>query len=224
MFQQPNVRFQFDPTRPITAIPNVAMNETSSAFDRLASIELKGLIDKMSQQALTNCKELLGLAVDHVNGSLSSGDLPSPDSVDDLKTWLSATGTYLQTCIDGFDNATKETQVQVSNSLKNSSVLTSNSLAILTDIFDVMNSFKLRRLMGHSSNEFPLWVALKDRKLLADSDPRNNADIVVAQDGSGKYRKIADALVAVPEKSNKRTVIYVKKGVYEESVRVEKSK
>ena len=61
------------------------------------------------------------------------------------------------------------------------------------------------------------------RRLLQSTDLRKVADIVVAKDGSGKYRTIRRALKDVPEKSKKRTVIYVKKGVYFENVKVEKT-
>ena len=46
---------------------------------------------------------------------------------------------------------------------------------------------------------------------------------MVAKDGSGKYKPIDAALKAVPEKSKKRFVIYVKRGIYVENVRVEKN-
>ena len=46
----------------------------------------------------------------------------------------------------------------------------------------------------------------------------------MAKDGSGKYKKKFDALKHVLNNSNKRTVIYVKRGVYYENVRVEKTK
>ena len=46
----------------------------------------------------------------------------------------------------------------------------------------------------------------------------------MAKDGSGKYKKKFDALKHVLNKSNKRTMIYVKKGVYYEDVRVEKTR
>jgi len=53
---------------------------------------------------------------------------------------------------------------------------------------------------------------------------RKKADIVVAKDGSAKYKKISYALKHVPNESNKRTVMYVKREVYYENVRVEKTK
>jgi pectinesterase len=73
-------------------------------------------------------------------------------------------------------------------------------------------------------NESPKWLNSKDRKLLVTKDLRSKADIVVAKDGSGKYKTISEALKHVPNKSNKRTLIYVKKGIYYENVRVEKTK
>lgn len=83
----------------------------------------------------------------------------------------------------------------------------------------------MRRLLSlPNKNEPPKWFHSKDRKLLVTKDLRSKADIVVAKDGSGKYRTISDALKHVPNKSKKRIVIYVKKGIYYENVRVEKTK
>ncbi|KAG6513076.1 pectinesterase-like [Zingiber officinale] len=71
---------------------------------------------------------------------------------------------------------------------------------------------------------FPEWVAAADRKLLADSDV--NPDLVVAQDGSGDYRSIVEAVAAVPKErggSTERYVIHVKAGVYKEYVEIPSS-
>ncbi|XP_042374947.1 pectinesterase-like [Zingiber officinale] len=71
---------------------------------------------------------------------------------------------------------------------------------------------------------FPEWVAAADWKLLADSDL--NPDLVVAQDGSGDYRSIVEAVAAVPKErggSTTRFVIYVKAGVYKEYVEIPSS-
>lgn len=83
----------------------------------------------------------------------------------------------------------------------------------------------MRRLLSlPHQNEEPQWLHANDRKLLATNDLKSKANIVVAKDGSGKYKTISEALKHIPNKSNKRTVIYVKKGVYYENVRVEKTK
>lgn len=71
----------------------------------------------------------------------------------------------------------------------------------------------------------PLDLAMMEgRRLLESGDLRKIANIVVAKDGSGKYKTITEALEKVKEKNENRTIIYVKEGVYFENVRVEKNK
>ncbi|KAI9115255.1 hypothetical protein K1719_013574 [Acacia pycnantha] len=189
----------------------VALDEVSGAADKYFSGEKGGFEDLIgndnrTMEAFSNCKELLDLSVDHLNASLSSGQNSSSvlELFEDIQTWLSASGTYQQTCIDGLEEA-KE-------SLNNRATSTLNLRRRL-----------LLTLPNH--NEAPAWLHQKDRKLLASyKDLKQKADIVVAKDGSGKYRTISDALKHVPQKSKERTVIYVKKGVYYENVRVKKNK
>ncbi|WP_192823542.1 pectinesterase family protein [Rufibacter sp. LB8] len=58
---------------------------------------------------------------------------------------------------------------------------------------------------------FPLLLFLL-LSLGAVANP--TADIVVALDGSGNFTKIQDAINAVPSNSERRTVIYIKRGLY----------
>ncbi|XP_058745717.1 putative pectinesterase/pectinesterase inhibitor 24 [Vicia villosa] len=194
------------------------------AFD-----ELNLNLDNRTKEALVNCKDLLDLAVDHLNSSLAYGGKSSlVDVLDDLETWLSASGTYQQTCIDGLEEAEEALKLNITTNLKNSTELTSNSLAIITWLNKAASSVNFRRRLLSLSiqNEPPNWLHLNDRRKLlqADNDLKKKADIVVARDGSGKYKTISEALKHVSDKSDKRTVIYVKKGTYYENVRVEKTK
>nr|XP_043608869.1 putative pectinesterase/pectinesterase inhibitor 24 [Erigeron canadensis] len=203
------------------------VNSTHIQPDELLKISVLVAINELSKAStlleLKNCSELLDLALDHLNDTLSSAtnvDLKSIGSLfDDLITWLSAAGTYQETCIESV-------QENVLEYLKKSTELTSNSLAIINGFSSISNSYnQRRRLLSYAgSDEMPEWVSGKDRKLLQKTNlPKGiKADIVVAKDGTGKYKKISDALKAVPEKSKKRFVIYVKKGVYFENVRIEK--
>ncbi|KHN26433.1 Putative pectinesterase/pectinesterase inhibitor 24 [Glycine soja] len=210
----------------------LALSEVSKAVEYFSDHHLDGvfkglkLMDGRTKEGLKNCKELLGLAVDHLNSSLTSGEKSSVlDVFEDLKTWLSAAGTYQQTCIEGFEDAKEAIKSSVVSYLRNSTQFTSNSLAIITWISKAATTLNLRRLLSlPHQNEAPEWLHSKDRKLLLTEDLREKAHIVVAKDGSGKYKKISDALKHVPNNSNKRTVIYVKRGVYYENVRVEKTK
>ncbi|XP_047156197.1 putative pectinesterase/pectinesterase inhibitor 24 isoform X2 [Vigna umbellata] len=184
-------------------------------------------VDDSIMEDFKNCKDLLGLAVDHLKSSLASGGKFSlVDVLEDLRTWLSAAGTYQQTCIDGIGEAEEAFKGSVFNILKNSTEFTSNSLAIVTWLEKAASSVKLRRLLStlpHKDEE-PKWLHSKDRKMLQADDLKKKANIVVAKDGSGNFKTITSALQDVPEKSDKRTVIYVKKGIYNENVRVEKTK
>jgi pectinesterase len=49
-------------------------------------------------------------------------------------------------------------------------------------------------------------------------------DIVVAADGSGKYRTIQEAINASPDNQTARTVIFIKKGVYKEKIKLPSNK
>ncbi|QCD85783.1 pectinesterase [Vigna unguiculata] len=203
----------------------VALGEVSKAAQYFS--EKGGFSGLNVDERIKNCKDLLGLAVDHLNSSLvSGGKFSLVDVLEDLRTWLSAAGTYQQTCIDGFGEAEKALKSSVFNNLKNSTEFTSNSLAIVTWLDKAASTVNLRRLLSalpHQDEE-PKWLHSKDRKMLQADDLKKKANIVVAKDGSGNFKTITSALKQVPEKSDKRTVIYVKKGIYNENVRVEKTK
>src|SRR5687768_3435991 len=46
------------------------------------------------------------------------------------------------------------------------------------------------------------------------------ADLTVAADGSGDVRTVSEAITRVPENNKKRFIIFIKKGVYNEQVRI----
>ncbi|EOA18646.1 hypothetical protein CARUB_v10007222mg [Capsella rubella] len=81
--------------------------------------------------------------------------------------------------------------------------------------------------------EFPPWVTLHSRRLLARRIRRRpkkgmraskgiRANVVVAKDGSGKCKTIAQALAMVPMNNKRKFVIHIKQGVYKEKVEVSK--
>jgi PelA/Pel-15E family pectate lyase len=48
--------------------------------------------------------------------------------------------------------------------------------------------------------------------------------LVVAQDGSGNFKSIQEAINSLPEKSDNQRVIFIKKGIYQEKIYIEKNK
>ncbi|CAA2987913.1 probable pectinesterase pectinesterase inhibitor 46 [Olea europaea subsp. europaea] len=180
----------------------------------------------MTVAALESCQELISLALDHLNKSQSIEDTKLFEAFKDLTTWLSSAGSYQQTCLDGLENASNGWSSIMVQNLKNSTEYTNNRGAIISSIeesIDALGAIGRRRLMSFNSGEEPNWLSFKDRKLLQASSSKIQADAVEVKDGVGKYKTISAALEAVPEKSKKRFVIYVKKGLYVENIRVEKT-
>lgn len=71
----------------------VAIIEISKAAEHFSLIH--GISNIMFVAALENCRDLLALAIDDLNSSMSTQfELNLPEAVDDFKTWLSAVGTY----------------------------------------------------------------------------------------------------------------------------------
>ncbi|ESQ35695.1 hypothetical protein EUTSA_v10009515mg, partial [Eutrema salsugineum] len=52
----------------------------------------------------------------------------------------------------------------------------------------------------------------------------NKPDLVVAKDGTGNFRTVKEAVAAAPEKSQKRFIIFVKEGTYDEIVQIGENK
>ncbi|CAA0817523.1 Putative pectinesterase/pectinesterase inhibitor 28 [Striga hermonthica] len=61
------------------------------------------------------------------------------------------------------------------------------------------------------------------RRLLEAGAKSIRPNVVVAKDGSGKYKTVNEALLEAPQNSNKTFVIYIKEGVYEEYVTVNRT-
>lgn len=72
--------------------------------------------------------------------------------------------------------------------------------------------------------QYPSWMKARDKKMVEEDDEEVVADAVVAADGSGDFTSVGDAVEAAPDYSMRRFVIYVKKGVYVESVMVKRHK
>ncbi|GMY27780.1 probable pectinesterase/pectinesterase inhibitor 21 [Fagus crenata] len=173
------------------------------------------------------------------------------DYAADLKVWLSGAITYEQTCLDGFENTTGDAGAKMKLVLKTAQELTKNGLAMVVELSKYLTNMIPsinRRLLsnddesvdyefgGFSNNnrrllnvdesgdyEITSWNTEANRKLAAITAVNIKPNVVVAKDGSGKYKTIREAMVEVPKKSNTTFVIYIKAGVYEEHVLIEKS-
>ncbi|CAI9768950.1 unnamed protein product [Fraxinus pennsylvanica] len=194
--------------------------------------------DPRAKSALDDCHELANRAVNDLRRSYNmfkEFDVASFNAVlSDLKIWLSGAITYQETCLDGFEDVPGDAEEKMRESLKKAMELTSNGLAMVTEISSVLESlgvqgFNNRRLlfedipiMGHRG-EISDWIDIERRELLSSKSKEIKPDLVVAKDGSGKYQTINEALKDIPKNGNETFVLYIKEGVYEEKVQFNSS-
>ncbi|KAL1543938.1 pectinesterase [Salvia divinorum] len=141
--------------------------------------------NKLALSALTCCQELLPLAIYNLNRSLST-DVTK----DEVMSMICAAGTTLQTCIDGFEEQPREMFESVYNKLKYPIDLNRGTTKIMARSNNKSDLLK-------KDSEYPGCLSDGDRNLL-QADSKINVDVVVAKDGSGKYKRMSDAVKNAP--------------------------
>ncbi|GMJ12241.1 hypothetical protein like AT5G27870 [Hibiscus trionum] len=189
--------------------------------------------DPMSRQALEDCKELMGYAINDLMKSinqLGAFDARRLDEyIENLKIWVGGSITYQQTCLDGFVNVSTEAGEKMRKLLNTSQMLTRNGLAMVCEIPKLIRDLNFPGLTGAggttrkllAKDGFPSWVSFRQRMLLQQNSSQMKPNVVVAKDGSGKYNSINQALKEVPMKNGSPFVIQIKAGVYNERVLVD---
>ncbi|KAL5698590.1 pectinesterase [Ranunculus cassubicifolius] len=218
-------------------LSKLSMKVTVDELSKLVSVPDK-LISKTSdpsvKAAFVICKSMFEDSIDYLNDSISLMDM-EPDHksslatvTDDIKTWISSAITNIETCLDALDETEKgEFLQEMKGEMQSSKELTSNSLAIFTKIMSFSDNPKIPlhpKLLDFGpsdQDDFLYWVHPRDRRLFQQTMPR--PDITVAQDGSGDYKTISDAVAAIGTKNESRTVVFVKAGTYVENVVVDKA-
>jgi pectinesterase inhibitor-like protein len=114
---------------------NVTLEEVSTAFQRSAHIG-KDAQDKLSRNAMDVCKKLLDDATEDLRALARVKPADVVRHVKDLRVWVSGIMTYVYTCADGFEKP--ELKEAMDKVLQNSTELSSNALAILTRLGDLM--------------------------------------------------------------------------------------
>ncbi|CAL5331413.1 unnamed protein product [Camellia sinensis] len=165
--------------------------------------------NEREKEAWADCLELYEYTIHRLNKTVYP---TTKKSKDDIQTWLSTALTNLETCREGFEELGVADHVYPLMS-NNVSKLISNTLA--------MNKVPYHA-PSYKKGGFPSWVKPGDRKLLQTaSSLASIANVVVAQDGSGNFKTIGQAVAAAAAKGGSaRFVIYVKAGVYNENVQI----
>ncbi|PHU30427.1 hypothetical protein BC332_02520 [Capsicum chinense] len=147
---------------------------------------------------------------------------------------------------NGLMNATQLTSNALHIVAEMSSVLKAFNIQIPEDHHD-NDSSPHRRLLDFNKVDqdgYPTWFPAADRKLLEKSKEGKGKkgkggdagpplppvgsgpltpNAVVAKDGSGKFKTVSDAVKAYPPNHQGRYIIYIKAGVYNEQVLVDKA-
>ncbi|URD79606.1 pectinesterase [Musa troglodytarum] len=186
-------------------------------------------LDTRQRYALTDCLDLFSQTLDELLDATSDLTANPGSHVDHVQTLLSAAITNQYTCLDGFAYVGKDGGYRsvIERPLYHVSHLVSNSLAMMKKIQRQKSPQPRREALegyGEVAEGFPLWVSAKDRRLLQAAANTTTPNLIVAQDGSGNFTTISDAVAAAPNKSETRFVIYIKAGAYFENVEVGKSK
>ncbi|CAL0332099.1 unnamed protein product [Lupinus luteus] len=172
------------------------------------------------QAALVNCEELMDISMNRVWDSITALAKNTTSSMQDAHSWLSSVLTNHATCLDGLEGSARALmEAELEDLISRSRT----SLALLVAILPPNPNGE--GLIDEPLNGgFPSWVTSKDRRLLESSVEAITANVVVAKDGSGKFKTVAQAVASAPDNGKTRYVIYVKKGTYKEKVEISSRK
>ncbi|KAK7397154.1 hypothetical protein VNO78_18321 [Psophocarpus tetragonolobus] len=216
------------PSAVMSAALKATLNEARVAIDNITKVTTLS-VSYREQQAIEDCKELLDFSVSELAWSMGEmrrirGGDSNVQQEGNLEAWLSAALSNQDTCLEGFEGTDRRLESYISGSLTQVTQLISNVLSLYTQLHTL--PFKPPRnktttlpdenLDLDLDVEFPEWMTQGDQELLKAKPHR--ADAVVALDGSGHYRSITDAVNAAPAYSQRRYIIYVKKGLYKENI------
>ncbi|KAK7308152.1 hypothetical protein VNO77_41749 [Canavalia gladiata] len=189
------------------------------AMDTAKAMKLR-INSRREEAGLSDCEELMEMSMDRVWDSMVALTKERTDSVQDAHTWLSTVLTNHATCLDGLEGTARALmEAEVEDLMSRART----SLAMLVAVMPP-NPNTQQLIHDPLNGEFPSWLTTKDRKLLESSVGDVKANVVVAKDGSGKFKTVAEAVASAPDNGKTRYVIYVKKGTYKENVEIGKKK
>lgn len=210
--------------------------------------------ERVCHQTLISSVEQLDFVHSTLAASSSSDADLEPATFDDLKTKLSAALEFHTTCIDALME-TGALESHTIETKERTEKLLSNALAFVNSLSRFGNRVRSwapadsefssttgaapvvlsrKSLMTPSMSKdvavveeeaasFPSWMSSEQQQSLVGAP---TCDVVVAKDGSGKFKSIQAAVDAAPKTSSdtaKRYVVCIKTGVYNEQVTVPKA-
>ncbi|XP_030476254.2 probable pectinesterase/pectinesterase inhibitor 12 [Syzygium oleosum] len=162
---------------------------------------------------LEACEELHRISISNLKESLSEvADLSK------VRGLLSSVLTNHWTCLEGLRSTSGPLKDVLESSFLRSYEHVNASLSVVYKALLLQKPRHYRRLMSSAE-----WLSRDDRSVLeAPTTSFHPGEVItVAADGSGMFRTISDAIrLAVPDNSDRRTIIHIKKGVYREVLNI----
>uniref|UniRef100_A0A166GDY0 Pectinesterase n=1 Tax=Daucus carota subsp. sativus TaxID=79200 RepID=A0A166GDY0_DAUCS len=196
---------------------SAALNEAVQVHHMLSSMDSSSL-EVRTQSAWADCLELYEESIQKLNRSMFLTNTMQNNI--HVQTLLSSALTDQETCKDGFIDfslaATYSKLFPLNESSENLCKILGMNKAVMASQTSGLASEEKSEGWLLRNRGLPEWLSESDRRILQEAPPP--PDLVVAQDGSGNYRTIGDAVAtaAAAQKGGKRFVIYVKRGVYKE--------
>ena len=239
-----------DPKELVKASFKVAKDEITKALEKSNTIKA-AKDDPRAAEGLEICKEVIGYAINDLERTVDSVSGFNTNHLDefleDLRVWIGGAITYQEVCFEAFENSTSDAGTKMRSFFNVSRELSSNALNIITEAKSMLSYLDIpgfdlgsmggggggdtvvhRRLLAAASKgmwvagEMPAWVSDPKRKMMETPVGQLKADAVVAQDGSGQYKTIGEAIKLVPNGNPTPFIIYVKAGTYKEYITIEK--
>uniref|UniRef100_A0A7N0ZWD9 pectinesterase n=1 Tax=Kalanchoe fedtschenkoi TaxID=63787 RepID=A0A7N0ZWD9_KALFE len=199
----------------------VRVSKTHDNFRRIAA-NVDDDVGLRKMRALDDCLDLMEQTIFQLNTSIAR-----VTDIRELRAQLSASATTQRTCTQVLQQAGLARHAALNRGLVHINRHISNALAMAaaqepsSSDSDYLSEYGLSYPMREDG--YPEWMSEDDQKLLL-AEEKDSYDIVVAQDGSGKFTSISDAVNAAPSGSQKRFVIYIKAGNYSELVEIKQEK
>ncbi|XP_052187444.1 putative pectinesterase/pectinesterase inhibitor 22 [Diospyros lotus] len=205
-----------------------SLDEARQAIEMITKFNTLS-ITLREQIAIQDCQELLDFSVSELAWSLAEMKVvragAGSHSEGNLKAWLSAALSNQDTCLEGFEGTDRRLERFIRGSLAQVTQLIGNVLVLYTQLHRLpFKATRNRTTSGTEDSEFPKWMSEGDQELMVSRPGGLMHDAVVALDGTGDYRSITQAINEAPNFSNRRYIIYIKRGVYRENIDMKKKK
>ncbi|XP_059310742.1 putative pectinesterase/pectinesterase inhibitor 22 [Lycium ferocissimum] len=217
-----------DPNSILRAAVHNSLNQAKLAIQSITKFSTLSASSR-DQMAIEDCQELLDFSVTELAWSLGEMRKIRAGSRNvhyegNLKAWLSAALSNQDTCLEGFEGTDRHLENFIKGSLTQVTQLISNVLTLYVQLNSLPFKQPRNESIRHETPKYPEWMTNGDKEMLVSSPNGMHVDAVVALDGSGRYRSIAQAVNEAPSHSNRRYVIYVKRGIYHENIDLKKKK